>query len=98
MLVLHLYLRLQRVSIDEGILKLILNACLLLAFFLFTPSVRAYEQNQLADCISSAKENSSIEGVSEISIEKYCDCALELIVDQGKEIRQSGHECAIKNF
>ncbi len=73
---------------------------LLLVFIvsIFAPAVRAYEQDQLADCIFSAKENSALKGVSEVSIENYCSCALDLIVDQGKDIRDSGYECAIKNF
>ena len=80
------------------------NKQLILAFFLllvlnaFVPAARAYEQDQLADCISSARENTALKGVSESSIENYCDCALDSIVDQGKDIRDSGYECAIKNF
>ncbi len=65
---------------------------------LFTPSTRAYEQDQLAECMLSAKENALIKGVSEKSIEKYCDCALNLIFDQKKDIRESGYECANKSF
>ena len=77
---------------------------LTLAFFflfivsVFAPAVRAYEQEQLADCIFSARENSALKDISESSIENYCSCALDLIVDQGKDIRDSGYECAIKNF
>ncbi len=52
----------------------------------------------LVDCISSAKGNPSIEGASESSIENYCDCALDLIVDQSKDVRESGYECAVMNF
>ena len=65
---------------------------------LFTSGVTAYEQDMLLDCISSASENTSIEGVSDSSIENYCDCALDLIVDQKKDVRESGYECAVKNF
>ncbi len=32
------------------------------------------------------------------SIENYCDCALKLIVDENKDIRSTGYECAVKNF
>ncbi len=70
----------------------------LVLFFLFTPTVISYPQEQLQDCIASAKQNPSIEGVTEESIESYCDCALTLIVDQGEDIRSSGYECALKNF
>ncbi len=58
----------------------------------------AYPQEQLKDCISSASMNTSIEGTSIESIEKYCDCALKLIVDEGQDIRNSGYECATKYF
>tara|TARA_B100000131_G_C17682976_1_gene437341 strand:- start:135 stop:389 length:255 start_codon:yes stop_codon:yes gene_type:complete len=65
---------------------------------IFTPAARAYEQDQLAECILSAKENELIKGVPEGSIEKYCDCALDLIFDQRKDIRESGYKCAEKSF
>ena len=82
----------------KKIKKFILVSLLFLLAMSFVPSAIAYDQEQLADCISSAKGNTSIEGVSESSIENYCDCALDLIVDQGKDVRESGYECAIKSF
>ena len=82
----------------KKIKQLTILAIFLLMMLLFVPLVRAYEKDQLADCISSSRENISIKGVSESSIEKYCDCALDLIVDQQKDIRESGYECAIKSF
>ena len=82
----------------EKIKQLVLVSCFLLTFMLFTSVVRAYEQDMLVDCISSARENTSIEGVSDSSIENYCDCALDLIVDQRKDVRESGYECALNNF
>ena len=82
----------------KKIKQLILTFFLLLALIVFGPEVRAYEQEQLADCISSARENIAIKDVSESSIENYCDCALDLIVDKSKDIRDSGYECAIKSF
>ena len=78
--------------------QLVICACFLLTLMLFTSRVKAYEQDMLLDCISSARENTSIEGVSDSSIENYCDCALELIVDERKDVRDSGYECAVKNF
>ena len=70
----------------------------LLVIFSFSPVVIAYPQEQLNDCISSAQKNPSIEGASKSSIENYCNCALQLIVDEGKELRESGYQCALKNF
>ncbi len=63
-----------------------------------TPLVSAYESDQLAECISSARENPSIEGVSKSSIQNYCQCALDLIIDQNQDVRESGYECAVKSF
>ena len=83
-------------------MKRIKQIGLITIFFLvvifFTPPAIAYEQEQLSECIASAKSNNSIEGVSESSIKNYCDCALDLIVDKGKEVGESGYECAIENF
>ena len=50
------------------------------------------------DCISSALSNPATESVSKNLITNYCDCALKAIIDEKKEIRESGYECAIKNF
>ena len=70
----------------------------LMVIFAFSPKAISYPQDQLKECISTAKQNPNIEGVSETSIENYCDCALKLIVDEGEDIKSSGYECASKNF
>ena len=62
------------------------------------PLAQAYEPDQLGDCISSSRNNPSIQGVSESLIQDYCECALDLIVDQKQDPRESGYECAIKSF
>ena len=36
--------------------------------------------------------------ISEESITNYCACALTAIIDEGKDIRESGYTCAQKNF
>ncbi len=82
----------------KKIKQLILACFALLLVLVFAPGVTAYEQDQLSDCMSSARENTSIKGVSETSIKDYCDCALQLIVDQSKDVRDSGYKCAIENF
>tara|TARA_B100001250_G_C19224727_1_gene539527 strand:+ start:167 stop:421 length:255 start_codon:yes stop_codon:yes gene_type:complete len=79
-------------------LQLIFSFILLIVALVFVPSVKAYEAEQLVDCISSANKNSALDGVPKSSIESYCDCALELIVDKGKDVRESGYECAVSNF
>ena len=60
--------------------------------------VYAYPENQMDDCIISAKENPAVINIPEESIRNYCDCALTAIIDEEKDIRESGYECAIKNF
>ena len=82
----------------KKIKQLILLSFLLFTLLMVTPPARAYEPDQLIDCINSAKENTSIQGVSEGLIENYCDCALVLIVDQSKDIRESCRKCAIQSF
>tara|TARA_B100000214_G_C23391446_1_gene367370 strand:+ start:317 stop:478 length:162 start_codon:yes stop_codon:yes gene_type:complete len=50
------------------------------------------------DCVSSALNNPATMSISKNSITKYCDCALKAIIDEKKDIRESGYECALKNF
>ena len=57
-----------------------------------------YPLDQFQECIASAKRNSNIADVPEKSIENYCDCALNLIVDKGQKTRESGFLCATKAF
>tara|TARA_Y100001968_G_scaffold172623_1_gene158007 strand:+ start:367 stop:573 length:207 start_codon:yes stop_codon:yes gene_type:complete len=66
--------------------------------FFFTRTVYSYPESQKEDCISSALNNPATTSVSRISIENYCDCALKAIIDENKDIRESGYECALKNF
>ena len=75
-----------------------LFALCLLVLIAFSPTALAYPQDQLKDCITSAQKNPNIEEVSESSIEQYCDCALKLIVDEKKDVRESGYECAQQSF
>ena len=70
----------------------------LVIIFVFSPVAIAYPQDQFRDCISTAQENPNIKGVPQSSIENYCDCALKSIVDQGKEIKEAGYQCASKYF
>ena len=50
------------------------------------------------DCVSSALSNPATQSISENAITNYCDCALKAIIDENKDIRESGYECAQKNF
>ena len=50
------------------------------------------------DCVSSALSNPATKSISKIAITNYCDCALKAIIDENKDIKESGYECAQKNF
>ncbi len=64
----------------------------------FTPMAMAYPQEQLEECILSAKANPSILGTPEDKIENFCDCALKAILDEGKEADSSANKCVRKYF
>ena len=70
---------------------------LLLNFFLAS-STYAYPESEMKACISSSLNNPATKSISKISITNYCDCALKSIIDENKEIRESGYESAKKNF
>ena len=71
---------------------------LTLLFLSLNGAAYAYPESQMQDCISSALENPATKSIPEISITNYCDCALKAIIDENKDIRESGYECAKKNF
>ena len=77
-----------------------MNAFLIISIILFTYTGIAYSypQNQMDDCILSALGNPATKSISKIEITNYCDCALKAIIDENKDIRESGYECAQKNF
>tara|TARA_B100000965_G_scaffold399441_1_gene419414 strand:+ start:3880 stop:4095 length:216 start_codon:yes stop_codon:yes gene_type:complete len=66
--------------------------------FYFAGTAFAYPENQMKDCVSSALSNPATKSISQSSISNYCDCALKAIIDEKKDIRESGYECALKNF
>ena len=69
-----------------------------LLIFSFTGKAYSYSESQLEDCICSSTNNPATKTISKIKITSYCDCFLEAIIDQNKSIRDSGYECAQKNF
>ena len=69
-----------------------------LLFLTLTVTVYAYPESQRDDCISSALKNPATKSISKISITNYCDCALKAIIDENKDIRDSGYICAQENF
>ena len=71
---------------------------LYILIFSFTSTAYSYPESQMEDCVSSAISNPATKSISESSITNYCDCALKAIIDENKDIRESGYECAQKNF
>ena len=70
----------------------------LLIMFSFVGTAHSYLESQMEDCVSSALSNPATKKIAKASITNYCDCALSSIVDENKDIRKSGYECAQKNF
>ncbi|MBW3042033.1 hypothetical protein [Prochlorococcus marinus] len=71
---------------------------LIFLMFSFVESATSYPESQMEDCISSALSNPATKSISKDLITNYCDCALKAIFDENKDIRESGYECAKKNF
>ena len=71
---------------------------IIIIIFSFTANVYSYPESKMKECISSALTNPATNSFSKNSIKNYCDCALKSIVDQNKDIRESGYKCAQRNF
>ena len=71
---------------------------LFVIIFWFSGTAYSYPESQMNDCISSALSNPATESISKKLITNYCDCALKAIIDENKDIRDSGYECALKHF
>ena len=77
-----------------------MKAILIISFIFisFASKAYSYPESQMDDCVSSALNNPATKSISKDSITNYCDCALTAIIDEKKDIRESGYECAQKNF
>ena len=64
----------------------------------FASTAYSYPENQMEDCISSAKSNPATKSISTALITDYCDCALKAIIDENQDIRESGYKCAQTHF
>ena len=71
---------------------------LYILIFSFTSTAYSYPESQMEDCVSSAISNPATKTISKAAITNYCDCALKAIIDENKDIRESGYDCAQKNF
>ena len=77
-------------------MKIILITSIII--FSFVRTAFSYPASQMNDCITSALSNPATKSISRNSITNYCDCALKAIIDQNKDIRESGYNCALQNF
>ena len=77
-----------------------MRTVLIISILIFSYSNPAYTypESQMDDCVSSALSNPATKSISKNAITNYCDCALKSIFDENKDIRESGYECAQKNF
>ena len=77
-----------------------MKVILIISIIIFSCAGNAYSypKSQMNDCVSSALSNPATKSISESAIKNYCDCALKAIIDENKDIRESGYECAQKNF
>jgi len=77
-----------------------MKAIIIISIFIisFSNTAYSYPENQMDDCIKSALNNPATKLITKKAITKYCDCALIAIIDENKDIRESGYECAKKNF
>ncbi|WP_269610412.1 hypothetical protein [Prochlorococcus marinus] len=77
-----------------------MKAILIITILIFSYAGTAYSypESQMDDCVSSALSNPATQSISKSAITNYCDCALKAIIDENKDIRESGYECAQKNF
>tara|TARA_B100001250_G_C19667642_1_gene730003 strand:- start:137 stop:373 length:237 start_codon:yes stop_codon:yes gene_type:complete len=64
----------------------------------FASTAFSYPESQMNECVSSSLNNPSIKLISKNAITNYCDCFLKETIDAKKNIRDSGYECALKNF
>ena len=64
----------------------------------FASTAYSYPETQMKECVSSALSNPATKSISKASIANYCDCALKAIIDENKDIRESGYQCAQKYF
>ena len=73
---------------------------LIISLFVFTyaDSAYSYPESQMEDCVSSAISNPATKSISKETITNYCDCALKAIIDEKKDVRESGYICAQTYF
>lgn len=71
---------------------------LVLLLFISVMPAYAYPDSEMEDCVLAAGKNPAVINIPEESIRNYCECALTAIIDEKKDVRESGYNCAQKNF
>ena len=66
--------------------------------FNFVGTAHSYTESQMNDCMAIALNNPATKTIPKTAITNYCDCALKAIIDDNKDIRESGYKCAQDNF
>ena len=82
------------------LLKNKMKTILILSILIISLASKAYSypETELEACLKSALSNPATKMISNDAITNYCDCALKAIIDEKKDIRESGYDCAQKNF
>ena len=79
-------------------LKIRMVTIILFLIFSFSAMAIAYPQDQLNKCILGVKQSPIVTGVPASEIENWCNCTLELIIEEGKGDRQAANYCGHKYF
>ena len=71
---------------------------LLLTFFACASMAIAYPKEEIATCITGVKRSPVLLGVPEQEIANWCDCVLQLTIDEAQDPKLSSSFCGQKHF
>ena len=71
---------------------------LLIIIFSYSGTLSSYPESEINECVLNALSNPATKSISVIAIKDYCDCFLNETIDKNNTIRESGYNCAVKNF
>ncbi len=71
---------------------------LLIVFIAFDLPANAYPNQRLQECMLGVKQSSILVGVPQEEVNDWCDCVLQLILDEGKDDKASASYCGHKYF
>ncbi len=77
-----------------------MRAIIIISFIIisFAGTAYSYTKNQMVECVSNALSNPATKTFTKKAITNYCNCALIAIIDENKDIKKSGYECAQISF